>query len=309
MASKATATSAAPAQKATAARAGTTARKSNKIYCYIGPNIRGYWHTGQIFRGERDSILRENAELVEKHPLVKALLVPGGSLASARLKVKKPGTGHYANYQRLQKELREEFHYSAYAACFSKYRDDAAQWDRYGHSGQGVCIAFHEYLLHKMIGGAVSLQKVYYQKDMRSHRLVNEFYALIKESNNFSENLPQMQDLMNDAWVQSAAYKHPSFASEREFRLVVSPFITNEFAIEPKYHVSSERIKKYYPLDLNRMCGKLDMRLSDLVGEIIIGPTSPQSLPILQDYLADCGLNILRDRVHLSECPLRNPTT
>ena len=107
MASKATATSAAPAQKATAARAGTTARKSNKIYCYIGPNIRGYWHTGQIFRGERDSILRENAELVEKHPLVKALLVPGGSLASARLKVKKPGTGHYANYQRLQKELRE----------------------------------------------------------------------------------------------------------------------------------------------------------------------------------------------------------
>ena len=73
--------------------------------------------------------------------------------------------------------------------------------------------------------------------------------------------------------------------------------------------MSSERIKKYYPLDLNRMCGKLDMRLSDLVGEIIIGPTSPQSLPILQDYLADCGLNILRDRVHLSECPLRNPTT
>ena len=37
---------------------------------------------------------------MEKHPLVKALLVPGGSLASARLKVKKPGTG-------LQKELRE----------------------------------------------------------------------------------------------------------------------------------------------------------------------------------------------------------
>ncbi len=209
----------------------------------------------------------------------------------------------------FQKELKEEFHYSAYAACFSKYRDDASQWDRYGHSGQGVCIAFHEYLLHKMVGGAVSLQKVYYQKDMRGHRLVNDFYMLIREPGCFSQNLPQLQDLMNDAWVQSAAYKHPSFASEREFRLVVSPFVSNEFAIEPRYHVSSERIKKYYPLDLNRMCGKLNLQLSDLVGEIIIGPTSPQSLPILQDYLADCGLNILRDRVHLSECPLRNPTT
>lgn len=87
--------------------AGTTARKSNKIYCYIGPNIRGYWHTGQIFRGERDSILKESAELVEKHPLVKTLLIPGESLPVARLKVKEPGTAHYANYHKLRKELLE----------------------------------------------------------------------------------------------------------------------------------------------------------------------------------------------------------
>lgn len=207
------------------------------------------------------------------------------------------------------KELAEEFHYSAYAACFSKYRDDAAQWDRYGHLGQGVCIAFHEDLMQKMTGGAVSLQEVYYQEDMREHRLVDEFYQLIKDAKRFSENMPGLQELMNEAWVQSAAFKHPSFSSEREFRLVVSPFISNEFAVEPKYHVSMERIKKYYPLDLNRMCGKLNMHLSDLVGEIIIGPTSTQSLPILQDYLDDCGLNVLKNRISMSNCPLRKPTT
>lgn len=94
-------------RKATTATAATTARKSNKIYCYIGPNIRGYWHTGQIFRGERDSILKESAELVEKHPLVKTLLIPGGSLPVARLKVKEPGTAHYANFHKLQNELLE----------------------------------------------------------------------------------------------------------------------------------------------------------------------------------------------------------
>lgn len=209
----------------------------------------------------------------------------------------------------FQKEMAEEFHYSAYAACFSKYRDDAAQWERYGHLGQGVCIAFHEDLMQKMIGGAVSLQEVYYQEDMRGHRLVDEFYQQIKKSKKFSDNQSQLQDLMNEAWVQSAAFKHPSFASEREFRLVVSPFITNDFAVEPKYHVSVERIKKYYPLDLNRMCGKLNMHLSDLVGEIIIGPTSSQSLPILQDYLDDCGLNVLRDKICMSNCPLRKPTS
>ena len=209
----------------------------------------------------------------------------------------------------FENEMEEEFHYSAYAACFSKYRDDAAQWERYGHLGQGVCIAFHEDLMQKMVGGAIALQEVYYQADMSEHPLVDEFYNLIKESKRFSEHLPEFQNLMNEAWVQSAAFKHPSFTSEREFRLVVSPFISNEFAIEPKYHVAPERIKKYYPLDLNRMCGKLNLHLSDLVGEIIIGPTSSQSIPILQDYLSDCGLNMLREKISMSECPLRKPTS
>lgn len=208
----------------------------------------------------------------------------------------------------FQKELEEEFHYSAYAACFSKYRDDAAQWERYGHFGQGVCIAFHEELLQEMIGGAIALQEVYYQEDMREHILVNEFYSLIKDMEQFSADLPQLKALMNDAWVQSAAFKHPSFANEKEFRLVVSPFISNGFAIEAKYHVSTGRIKKYYPLDLNRMCG-LNRHLSDLVGEIIIGPTSSQSLPILQDYLEDCGLNVLKEKISMSNCPLRKPTS
>lgn len=209
----------------------------------------------------------------------------------------------------FHKEMEEEFHYSAYAACFSRYRDDAAQWERYGHLGQGVCIAFHERMMQKMIGGAVSLQTVFYQEDMREHRLVDEFYKLMKETKHFSPTLPKLQNLMNEAWVQSAAFKHPSFASEKESRLVVSPFILHEFAIEPKYHVAVERIKKYYPLDLNRMCGKLGMHLSDLVGEIIIGPTSSQSIPILQDYLADCGLNVLKDKISMSDCPLRKPTS
>lgn len=206
-------------------------------------------------------------------------------------------------------ELAEEFHYSAYAACFSKYRDDAAQWERYGHLGQGVCIAFHEDLMQKLIGGAVSLQKVYYQEDMREHQLVDAFYEAVKNADSFDRCLPALQMLMNDAWVQSAAFKHPSFSSESELRLVVSPFISNEFAIEPKYHVSKERIKKYYPLDLNKMCGKFNMQLSDLVGEIIIGPTSTQSLPILQDYLEDSGLNVLKDKISLSKCPLRKPVS
>ena len=207
----------------------------------------------------------------------------------------------------FNEQMKQEFNYSAYAACFSVCRDDAAQWERYGHLGQGVCIAFREEPMQKMFGGVISFQEVFYQEDMRSHRLVEEFYRLIKDAEQFADCLPAMQNLMNEAWVNSTAFKHPSFSNEREFRLVVSPFISNEFAVAPRYHVSRERIKKYYPLDLNKMCGRLNMHLSDLVGEIIIGPTSSQSLPILQDYLEDCGLTVLKDRIVMSDCPLRKP--
>lgn len=209
----------------------------------------------------------------------------------------------------FQNELAKEFHYSAYAACFSKYRDDAAQWDRYGKLGTGVCIAFHEDLLQKMVGGPISLQKVFYQEDMCEHPLVDALYQQLINCESFEEGLPQLQSLTDEAWVQSAAYKHPSFASEQEQRLVVSPFKATEFSIEPKYYVSKDRIKKYYPLDLRLMCAHQGIELADLVGEIIIGPTSPQSLPILQDFLRDCGLSVLTDKVSLSKCPLRKPVS
>ncbi|MGN0161079.1 MAG: DUF2971 domain-containing protein [Lachnospiraceae bacterium] len=212
---------------------------------------------------------------------------------------------HAENF--FQNELAEEFHYSAYAACFSKYRDDAAQWDRYGKLGTGVCIAFHEELIKKMVGGPISLQKVYYQENMEDHQLVNDMYDLITETERFSDCLEQLQILTDAAWVQSAAFKHPSFASEQEQRLVVSPFIASEFTVEPQYYVAKDRIKKYYPLNLRLMCERHGMQLADLVGEIIIGPTSPQSLPILQDFLRDCGLSVLSDKVSLSRCPLRKP--
>ena len=55
----------------------------------------------------------------------------------------------------FEEELKKE--YSAFAACFSFHRNDAAQWERYGNQGRGVCIAFQGDLLQKMAEGALSL--------------------------------------------------------------------------------------------------------------------------------------------------------
>lgn len=205
----------------------------------------------------------------------------------------------------FSEELKREFYYSAYAACFSLYRDDAAQWERYGNSGRGVCIGFQGDLLQSMVKGALSLQTVFYQDDMRSHELVEVLYQLIRETSGALAENAQIQQVINTAWICSAAFKHPSFSSEKEVRLVVSPFSREFFDGRPGYHISTERIKKYYPLDLHRMCREAGCSMEELVSEIIIGPESMQSLPILQDYLKDHGFTSLADRVFLSECPLR----
>ncbi len=209
----------------------------------------------------------------------------------------------------FQEEVKKEFYYSAYAACFSKNRDDAAQWERYGNHGRGVCIAFSKELLQKMAAGIVSLEEVYYRADMRTHKLVDTFYELVKDSRGGLKEDPRVMACLEEAWIASAAFKHPSFASEKETRLVASPFSKKYFDVEPCYHISTERIKKYYPLDLRKMCENAGCSLEDAIDEIMIGPESTQSKAILEDYLKDTGMGGLAGKVAISDCPLRRSYT
>ena len=199
---------------------------------------------------------------------------------------------------------RKRFEYSAYAACFSTFRDDAAQWERYAYRGKGVCLAFRLEILKELTGGAISLKKVFYQDDVASHPLVSEIHDLIRDSD-FSEYNPVLWEKLREAWQNSASFKHPSFSSENEIRLVVMPFNAEDFDVKPRYHVAKERIKKYYPLNLEEMCRCAGYTIEDLISEIIIGPESTQSPSILQDYLRDLSLNRLAEHVVLSDCPLQ----
>ena len=207
----------------------------------------------------------------------------------------------------FKEELKKE--YSAFAACFSFHRDDAAQWERYGNRGRGVCIAFHRTYMEQMATGPLSLQQVFYQNDMAGHPMLRVFCDLIQSGTELSGENPEIRKAMCDAWACSVSFKHPSFASEYEMRLVVSPFEKDGLNIQPCYHVTKERIKKYYPLDLLAMCHSIGITIEDLVAEIIIGPDSTQSLTMVQEYLRDNGLCGLAQRVSLSDCPLRGVST
>ena len=210
-------------------------------------------------------------------------------------------------FKKLEEELSKKyFDYAAYAACFSTYRDDASQWERYANRGKGVCLGIDRSILEAMTGGAITLQKVYYQDDVESHPLVKKLHDLTLSEEVFSENNPILKAALAECWRNSASFKHPSFSSEHEVRLVVMPYDAESFDVKPRFHVARDRIKKYYPLDLDNMCRKAGSSLEGLIVEIIVGPESTQSLPILRDYLNDLSLPKLSKRIFLSDCPLRS---
>ena len=197
------------------------------------------------------------------------------------------------------------FDYPAYAACFSEFRDDAAQWERYANKGKGVCLCFDEAVLSKLTGGAIELHKVFYTSNVDDHPLVDRFFKLLQEKKELA-NSPELRDAAHEALRNSASFKHPSFSSEHEIRLTVMPFEVPDFELIPKYHISRERIKKYYPLDLKKMCSENGVTVEDLIIELIIGPESTQSPSILRDYLNDMGFPKLAGHITTSDCPLRS---
>lgn len=205
----------------------------------------------------------------------------------------------------FRRDEQLEFTHSAYAACFSRSRDDAAQWERYGGHGRGICIGFRKDLLGTIVQWPLSLQAVSYYENVQNHWLVDLFCGLA-QSFDLHLDSPRAQQAMEKAWICSAAFKHPSFSSENEVRLIVSPFVNDCFGIRPQYHIAAGRIKKYYPIHLNAMCANVGIKLEELIAELIIGPESTQSLPILQDYLTDQGFTSLAHKVVHSDCPLRH---
>ena len=119
---------------------------------------------------------------------------------------------------------------SSYAACFSEYADDAAQWARYAKNGMGVCIAFNRGLLARIgEAGHAPLCQVNYSSSCDDMEIVRELCQLIQECANAGPVTKEdplserIRDFFNRLVTSSPLFKHPSFISEKEYRLVSLP--------------------------------------------------------------------------------------
>ena len=187
-----------------------------------------------------------------------------------------------------------------YIASLSKMREDAAQWDRYGNNGMGVCIGFDADALWKATYKQVYLQSVFYDYDVSQHEHVQLISRYVEDNLSIGE-WGTIDSIFDNVWACASAFKHPSFTVEKEVRLVSIPgTIAGKYGEQPRYRISGNMIREYYPLKFKKA------EIKKIVTDIIVGPKAKCSIDILKRYLRyETSVDIERISLNKAECPLR----
>ena len=188
-----------------------------------------------------------------------------------------------------------------YSFSFSRYSDDAAQWERYAVGATGVCLGFDMVNLANLIlGDPCTINEVFYGERLDSHEHIDNVCAFLK--NGDLGSFASESSLITNIVATSVSHKHPGFRSENEVRLAYL-FKTGPMKLE--YKDCGGRIRQFLILDLTEMGKKRGITIEDLISTITIGPRSGQDKEGLVDYLAEKGLLSLAGKVRVSDCPLR----
>lgn len=214
--------------------------------------------------------------------------------------------GLIENVEKLFKqEIDSRLNSTLYASCFSEYKDDAAQWERYGNNGMGVMIELNAELLREIISGVVILQTVFYKTDVSNHDLVQIITDYIVNPKKPIGGFNNIKGVFDNVWACSGAFKHSSFKSEKEIRMLSIPFAYENFLGTPRFTVRGDKIGKYYSIDIKQLCKDNNLDINQIITGITIGPKSTQSVENLKEFLTEKGLESLVDSIYKSTCPLR----
>ena len=191
----------------------------------------------------------------------------------------------------------------AYIMSFSILNEDAAQWDRYGDYGRGICIGFNTTALSKIcLEFPFWMTSVYYDWNERNHELYKILIDYVNE--NKLSGFIDIEHIAENLSYCGLFHKHSAFSSEKEVRIIdIGHSETNKENII--FSCKNDQIKKYLIEDIDLLCSKTNITLNELIDSIIIGPRSNQNIEELKDYLADIGYDSLAIKVQLSNCPLR----
>ena len=201
----------------------------------------------------------------------------------------------------FKEQLNKIDEHLTYCMCMSEERDDAAQWERYADNGQGVCIIFDRPKLKRMCSAIASVQEIHYIKDAYESKHTELLKEHLIDGVNKTQELRKMESTFWNAWIAASAYKHISFQSEGEVRLIVRKNLSLNREIKLQYKIENWGVREY--------CSVLfkdeNYQLEEIIKGIIIGPKANATENIVKRYLKDINPVYEEIEVTKSQCPLR----
>lgn len=189
--------------------------------------------------------------------------------------------------------------------CLSENRDSLSQWRAYSNDGKGICIGFNFEKLglenkipsrnvHK--DNTIGIQKIEYSKVKQKKKILNTVEDFIETFEKKEEKYWEVSSsfLAFQLVNFSLIYKNPSFAEEKEWRIIHTPLEKeNEYESkdvkikisELNFRVSGNKMTSYAALNLK---SKFD---SQLIPEIILGPKCEIDSQILENFLESNNLS------------------
>ncbi|WP_211831089.1 DUF2971 domain-containing protein [Kistimonas asteriae] len=191
-----------------------------------------------------------------------------------------------------------------YITCFSKDGDSLSQWRAYADNGTGVCIGFDRekfniknpfphLTANHGYSDNLGLNDVVYdmsqQKNAIDHiiQVVNSTTGMSKEQS-ASQHLEAVMFLNRMSYIS----KNPSFAEEKEVRIIHTPLITGDHknngskfygnVSDVKYRVSGAKLVSYFEFDFSEHV--------ELINEIVLGPKCEISNFDIDMFISTSGL-------------------
>lgn len=181
--------------------------------------------------------------------------------------------------------------------------DDVSHWDRYAAQGRGVCIKLDIKELTKLelIYKLMFMSKIDYCGDKGHDYYLNIIKKYIEygELDFYETGFMEIDDVIRNLYAAASQYKHKSFKSEKEGRLV----FFNVYKENEKFIFKNDLIKRLSVINLEKTVGTISVDLQELIKEIIIGPCSNQNIRDLEFYLQSLNLQKLTKKIRLSHCP------
>lgn len=211
----------------------------------------------------------------------------------------------------VQSKIQENTDRSYFLASFCKVKDSLDQWKGYGADGESVCLVFENdsFLGRDAVlvqGPHVSAFEVIYDPQELYNSIIGILKVFAKEYSVTPEKELQLfstQWLASIIWMieqQFIIYKHPSYSSEQEVRLLTTGKLLNNLKTI-KHRVSKGRIIPYISTQYLSNVQSRQLPLK----EIIVVPIATQDTIVasIKNFLFNSGYTSIP--VNASTLPFR----